>query len=110
MMRDYKFDYWQEALETALDEAGAQTALTIGQIVSVARSLQASAENQGMAFGHDAIPNPLKAEVTAAEKRLEASKQEAESREAELKQQITELRHRIRYLEYRLTEERAARA
>lgn len=110
MTRDYKFEYWKEALECSLDEVGALTSLTPGQIERVAGSLQVSAENQGMSFGDDAIPNPLKADVDAAEKRVEASKQEAQTREAELKQQITALRHRIQDLEYRLTEERAARA
>lgn len=108
MTRDYKFDYWKESLETALDEAGAASALTPDQIEQVAGNLEVCAENQGMAFGHDSIPNPLKAEVSAAERRLESQREEAGEREAELKATITDLRHTIRDLEYRLSEAKRA--
>ena len=107
--RDHKFEYWKDSLECALDEVGAAAALSPEQIERVAGSLESSAENQGMAFGRDAIPNPLAAELSAAERRNEARKQAAEDRETELKGTIADLHYRIRDLEYKLAEAKAAK-
>lgn len=57
-MKDYQFDYWKDALECALDGADAFLLLTPEQIDAAAKSLVISAENQGMAFGHDVLKNP----------------------------------------------------
>lgn len=102
MTRGHKFDYWKESLECALEEAGAAGALTAEQIDRVAGSLEVSAENQDMAFGHDAIPNPLAAEVKAAESRLESQRAEASEQESELRKVIANLRYKNANLEDRL--------
>lgn len=107
--RDYKFEYWKEALEIALDEVGAANVLTPEQIEQVAGSLEISADNQGMAFGHDAIPNPMKAEVAAAVRRIDTARKEADDRESALRSQIDDLRYTIRDLQYKLAEAREAR-
>lgn len=50
-MSDAKSDYWQECIEIAAEESGAQ--LTLEQIKAIAWSVQSGHENYGMAFGHD---------------------------------------------------------
>lgn len=53
-------DYWEECVSTALDEV--DIVATQEQIESIAGDVEVSHENCGMAFGHDAIPNPLRTE------------------------------------------------
>ena len=58
-----KVDYWIEALEFALEDVDRTGAFSTDEIRTLAESLEGSAEQQGMAFGYDAIPNPLIAEI-----------------------------------------------
>jgi hypothetical protein len=62
-MPDLQLDYWREALECALDDAGAWGLLTDEQLARAAKSLVISAENEGTSSGHDAIPHPALAEA-----------------------------------------------
>ncbi|MFX3575435.1 hypothetical protein [Ralstonia mannitolilytica] len=58
--------YWDEALSLTLDAEGLYhlyEQIPADKRESVATGLATSAENQGMAFGHDAIPNPVHAEM-----------------------------------------------
>jgi len=61
-------DYWEECISYALDEVG--IVATPKQIKSIARDVEVSHENFGMAFGHDAIPDPRKLEVEKLKKEL----------------------------------------
>ena len=62
-------NYWKEAVEVALDEAGAFEALSPAQIDIVAKSIEGSADVKAEATGETCIPNPLKTELDAAEAR-----------------------------------------
>jgi len=76
-----KDEYWEEALEIALEDEGASNALTKEQISNIAGALAVSAENEGMAMGHDTIPNPMTADVNALKRELRKAEEEAEKRE-----------------------------
>lgn len=54
-------DYWKECIEAAFNDAGIEA--TPEQIEAVAGDVECGHENYGMAFGHDAIPNPMHLEV-----------------------------------------------
>jgi len=70
-MKDYAFDYWKEAVEAALEELG--VVMTDDQVEHMAGSMQVSADNQGMAFGHDVASHNLSQE---REQEVEKLKQE----------------------------------
>lgn len=50
-------DYWKECVFEALLDVGLDATDT--QIEIIARAVEGAHENYGMAFGYDAIPNPL---------------------------------------------------
>lgn len=81
MQKDYKLAYWIESLECSLDSIGCLDKLTKPQIEQVAGDLEVSAENQGIAFGHDAIPNPLNQEIRELKSKHEKEIDELEKRE-----------------------------
>lgn len=56
-------NYWKEALEYALDAAGAFGKLTDAEITETAKGLETSAEMEGEATGRINIPHPLNAEI-----------------------------------------------
>ena len=61
-------NYWQEAVEIALQEAGLEA--TPEQIDCITAEMESSHENYGMAHGYDAIPNPLASELEQAQREL----------------------------------------
>ncbi|NKF57503.1 hypothetical protein GO299_04708 [Ralstonia solanacearum] len=69
--RDPYTDYWEEALSLSFDAEGLYhlyEQIPADKRMSIAKGLATSAENQGMAFGHDAIPNPMHSEMSEAKK------------------------------------------
>ena len=86
-MKDYYLEYWIEAVECACYEAG--VSLTKEQATQIAGSMQMSHENQGMAFGHDCIPNPLSTELDN-----ERRKKKDELKAAEAKGRCAREEHR----------------
>lgn len=66
-------DYWNECISEAFDDAGISA--TKEQIKNVAISVQGGHENYGMAFGYDAIPNPLETENKRLKKQLTQEKE-----------------------------------
>lgn len=68
-------DYWAECVEAALADMGVPVSLD--QIQYVAEAIMGAYENYGTAFGHDAIPNPLSAELEKTRRDL---KRESEKR------------------------------
>lgn len=68
-------DYWQEAVECALDEAGISA--TPKQIEDIAGAMEISHENYGMAMGHDVASANLTAhrERELAEARAETERE-----------------------------------
>lgn len=77
-------DYYRECLAESLKEHGVSA--TPEQIDAIARDVAGAYENIGMAFGHDAIPNPEIAE----RKRVKAN-HDLELREAEERTNIWKL-------------------
>ena len=63
-MDNYKLEYWIEAVMSALDEIDEISLFTDQNIKDLAESMLISAEQEGMAFGYDVIPNPLSTEIT----------------------------------------------
>ena len=61
-------EYWKECLSEAFDEVG--IVATDEQITKVANDIEISHQNYGMAYGHDAIPNPLQTENDKIKKDL----------------------------------------
>lgn len=72
-------DYWNECISEAFDEEG--IVATPEQIDNVARSVEVAHENYGMAFGHDAIPNPLLADNQRLERELKTERDKVLCRE-----------------------------
>ena len=64
--------YWSECISEALEEAG--IVATVEQKNAVAEFVEGAHENYGMAHGHDAIPNPLKADNDRLAKELKREK------------------------------------
>jgi len=72
-------DYWYECISEAFNEAG--IVATKEQIKAVADDVKVAHENYGMAYGHDAIPNPRDADILRLKQQLremEAKRDEAE--------------------------------
>jgi len=97
--------YLIDAIECGLDGIGAFDALTADQIRDLAASLEISLENEGLATGRDAIPNPMEAELRRREAAFKDELSRLERREAqsveELERTVRQLRSRI----YDLSEE-----
>ncbi|KKM96242.1 hypothetical protein LCGC14_1179940, partial [marine sediment metagenome] len=66
-------DYWRECIESAFDEAG--IVATPEQVCSVVDYVSGGHENYGMAFGHDAIPNPIQSELDTTKAALKAERE-----------------------------------
>ncbi len=79
-------DYWNECIEAAFSDAGIEA--TPEQIDQVAGDVEGAHENYGMAFGHDAIPNPMNAE-------LERLRKHKDAEIADLKEQIGTYRRSV---------------
>ena len=62
-------NYWKEAIEAALDDAGLKA--TTEQVETMTKAITISHDQYGMAFGHDCIPNPLQTEIKRLTKELE---------------------------------------
>jgi hypothetical protein len=75
-MKDFKLDYWKEAVSSAFDEHSLKYPDDI--IESIAKDMINSAECQSQAFGHDCIPSPAKSEKSAQVKNLEGRIKELE--------------------------------
>ena len=58
MIKDDILDYWIESVSAALDEIDGISPFTDQNIKDLAENMMISAEQEGMAFGYDAIPNP----------------------------------------------------
>jgi len=71
--------YWHKCISEAFSEHGITA--TEEQIALVAEWVEGAHENYGMAFGHDAIPNPLKLENDDLKKKLATEKEKVFCRE-----------------------------
>lgn len=77
MKPDCYRDYWKEAVESSLDEAGVTA--TLEQLEAIAGDMKVSHEQVGMAFGHDVASQNYQAEKdrTIADLRKELADERA---------------------------------
>ena len=61
-------NYWRECVDVALDEAG--IVATEMQREMITEVIEGAFDCYGMAHGHDAIPNPLEAELKETKQAL----------------------------------------
>ena len=78
-MENYKLDYWIESVSASMDNAG--YTLPIEDITAIAEDMIITAEQESMAFGYDAIPNPLQTEVDKINDRLQQERENWNNRE-----------------------------
>ena len=60
-MNNYKLEYWIESVESIMEEMNYD--IPIEDITTMAESMIITAEQESLAFGYDAIPNPLQTEI-----------------------------------------------
>ena len=83
-------DYWNECISEAMDESG--IVATEAQIKTVADIVSGAHQEYGMAFGHDAIPNPMIAEIEQIKARCYKELAAAEYRENCYRDSVAERR------------------
>ena len=81
-------NYWKEAVECALEDAGLPA--TAEQIDTISKAIQISHDQYGMAYGYDCIPNPIELENKRLKKELEREKLMVMCRECNGRGSITE--------------------
>ena len=89
-MNNYKLDYWIESVSSSIDEIGCK--LSTEDITSIAEAMIITAEQESMAFGYDAIPNPLQTEIDMVNVRLKREQEEWESRERKMEDKLKQER------------------
>ena len=75
-----KLEYWIESVESIMEEIG-YTNIPIEDITTIAESMMITAEQESMAFGYDAIPNPLQTEIDKLRNNMDHEQVECERRE-----------------------------
>lgn len=89
MVADYILEYWIEAVETSLEDAGKLTDFSKTEIRSMAEDMCTSAECQNMAFGSNMAENPLTVEIKELQKKYNNANNESNDRERILFDYIT---------------------
>lgn len=82
MSHPSRIAYWRASVAESME--GMHIALTSDQLDAIAESLAISAENESLALGYDAIPNPLAAEVEELRHRAETQQERACRAECDL--------------------------
>ena len=89
-MNNYKLEYWIESVRDTMEEVGCE--LSTEAITSIAENMIITAEQEGMAFGYDAIPNPLQTEIDRVKDQLRQERDRCDSREYEMRGELKEER------------------
>lgn len=93
--------YWEDTITEQLAIFG--ITLTDEQVAEFCESIQISADNRSMAYGHDAIPNPLESVIRQREQNHQRDVADIERHHAakvsDLEYTIRSLQRRIRDLE-----------
>lgn len=79
-------NYWEECIRIAFEDAKIEA--TEEQIDIVVEAVEGAHENYGMACGHDAIPNPLEAEVSNLKKKVEHAQRETAEVESDFRKNV----------------------
>lgn len=82
-------DYYSETIADAVIECGLP-ALSPEHLKYITEAVIGSVENESLAFGRDAIPNPLSSEIGELRKKLDSERREKEERERILKKEIAQ--------------------
>ena len=77
-MDNYKLEYWIESVAATTEEIGYN--LSIEDITTIVESMIITAEQESLAFGYDAIPNPLQTEIDEITNKLERERTETAQR------------------------------
>lgn len=108
-MDDTKLEYWIESVSAALDEIDGISPFTDQNIRDLAESMIISAEQEGMAFGYDAIPDPQTTMIEQLKELYELREASRDKTESILIQKIADVQQlsprdiyveggRVRYL------------
>ena len=90
MIKDNILDYWIESVSAALDEIDGISPFTDQNIKDLAENMMISAEQEGMAFGYDAIPNPQQTMIEHLKELHELRDKEYERNERIYQQSIAD--------------------
>lgn len=74
-------NYWKEALDCALDEAGVFDKLNEEEKLKIAKDLQFAAEMESESCGYLNIPNPLNTEIDNLKKKMKDQEDKFQKRE-----------------------------
>lgn len=88
MKNDPYLSYWRECVGEMLCEIGLYEKVTPEQLETAAEFVQESHDQYGMAFGHECIPNPLKADVEELQRKRKDDERKSSEREDALKSHI----------------------
>jgi len=58
MIKDQILEYWTEMVESSLEDIGKLDSFTPADIKALAEDMVITADQESVAFGYDAIPNP----------------------------------------------------
>lgn len=89
MVADYILEYWIEAVETSLEDAGKLADFSKVEIRSMAEDMYNSADCQDMVFGCNVGENPLIEEIKELKHKCNKTKNESDDRERILFDHIT---------------------
>jgi len=92
MIEDDKLEYWIESVSSSLEEIDKLDLFTPDDIKLMAESMIISAEQGGMAFGYDAIPNPQTTTIEHLKEAYELREQARDRIERTLTQEIADIR------------------
>lgn len=76
-----KIDYWIESLECIFEDIGRINVFSTEELKTIAESLIISADQESMAFGCSAAPNPLIQEISDLKKKHEVEMNIMEKRD-----------------------------
>jgi glycine/D-amino acid oxidase-like deaminating enzyme len=93
MTEDYILEYWIESVSTSLEEMDKLDLFTPDDIKLMAEAMIISADQEGMAFGYDAIPNPQLTAIEFLEELYESRNKVWERNEAAFIREIANVRN-----------------
>jgi hypothetical protein len=89
-MANYRLNYWIESVSCSLEEN--DITVSAETLEKIAKDMMNSAECQGQAFGHDAIPNPRNSEMEELKRKYEARIKELEARDLVFRESVANRR------------------
>lgn len=78
MATDFRFNYWKEALECSLSEAG--VTLPDDKVELIAQDMETAHDMYGEATGQSCIPNPLQTEISRLQQQMKDKEKAADEK------------------------------